>query len=84
MQFAEKLGLPQNIVCPRGSSHRDYASETDFARKKEFSFKFDGDVLIPGSNIPKWFNHQIVGSSISFSVGRKLPSFAFCAVMGVL
>ena len=36
MQFAEKLGLPQNIVCPRGSSHRDYASETGFARKKEF------------------------------------------------
>ena len=60
MQFAEKVGLPQNIVCPRGSSHRGYASETDFAHKKGFSFQFDGNVLIPGSKIPKWFNHQIV------------------------
>ena len=83
MQFAEKVGLPQNIVCPRGSSHRGYASETDFAHKKGFSFQFDGNVLIPGSKIPKWFNHQIVGSSISFSVGGKLPSFAFCVAIQV-
>ncbi|KAK4596319.1 hypothetical protein RGQ29_014379 [Quercus rubra] len=82
-QFAEKVGLPQNIVCPRGSSHRGYASETDFAHKKGFSFQFDGNVLIPGSKIPKWFNHQIVGSSISFSVGGKLPSFAFCVAIQV-
>ncbi|KAL4637424.1 hypothetical protein ACB092_03G076300 [Castanea dentata] len=51
-QFAENVGLPRNIECPRGSSHRDYASETDFAHKKGFSFKSDGDILIPGSNIP--------------------------------
>nr|XP_023904100.1 disease resistance protein RML1B-like [Quercus suber]XP_023904101.1 disease resistance protein RML1B-like [Quercus suber]XP_023904102.1 disease resistance protein RML1B-like [Quercus suber]XP_023904103.1 disease resistance protein RML1B-like [Quercus suber]XP_023904104.1 disease resistance protein RML1B-like [Quercus suber]XP_023904105.1 disease resistance protein RML1B-like [Quercus suber]XP_023904106.1 disease resistance protein RML1B-like [Quercus suber]XP_023904107.1 disease resistanc len=83
-QFAEKVGLPQNIVCPRGSSHRDYASETDFPHKKGFSFKIDGEVLIQGSKIPKWFNHQIGGSSISFSVSRKLlPSFAFCVVIQV-
>ena len=83
MQFAENVGLPWNIVCQKGSSHWDYASETDFAHKKGFSFKFDGNVLIPGRKIPKWFNHQIVGSSISFSVGRKLPSFALCAVIKV-
>ena len=84
MQFAEKVGLPRNIVCPRGSSHRDYASETEFAHKKGFSFKIDGSVLIRGSKIPKWFNHQIGGSSISFSVSRKLlPSFAFCVVIQV-
>lgn len=83
-QFAEKVGLPRNIVCPRGSSHRDYASETEFAHKKGFSFKIDGSVLIQGSKIPKWFNHQIGGSSISFSVSRKLlPSFAFCVVIQV-
>ena len=84
MQFAEKVGLPRNIVCPRGSSHRGYASETDFPHKKGFSFQIDGNVLIDGSKIPKWFNHQIGGSSISFSVSRKLlPSFAFCVVMQV-
>ncbi|XP_030958074.1 protein DA1-related 4-like [Quercus lobata] len=83
-QFAEKVGLPQNIVCPRGSSHRDYASETNFAHKKGFSFECDGVVLIQGSKIPKWFNHQIGGSSISFSVSWKLlPSFAFCVVIQV-
>ena len=53
MQFAEKVGLPRNIVCPRGSSHRDYASETDFPHKKGFSFQIDGDVFIQGSKIPK-------------------------------
>ena len=84
MQFAEKVGLPRNIVCPRGSSHRDYASQTDFPHKKGFSFQIDRQVLIEGSKIPKWFNHQIGGSSISFSVSRKLlPSFAFCVVIQV-
>ncbi|XP_030958058.1 TMV resistance protein N-like isoform X1 [Quercus lobata] len=83
-QFAEKLGLPRNIVCPRGSSHRDYASETDFPHNKGFSLKIDGKLLIQGSKIPKWFNHQSSGSSISFSVSRKLlPSFAFCVVIQV-
>ena len=84
MQFAEEVGLPRNIVCPRGLSHRDYASETNFAHKKGFSLEIDGSVLIQGSRIPKWFNHQIGGSSISFLVSQKLPpSFAFCFVIQV-
>jgi hypothetical protein len=37
---------------------------------------------VPGNEIPNWFNHQGVGSSISFWVGPGFPKFALCLLFG--
>ena len=37
---------------------------------------------VPGNEIPNWFNHQSVGSSISFWTGPGFPKFALCLVFG--
>ncbi|XP_065632490.1 disease resistance-like protein CSA1 isoform X1 [Quercus suber] len=94
-QFGEFIGLQQNIVCARGIRHQDSDSETNFESESEFDFdeatsETDSPCILhgayslalPGTKIPKgWFNHQSVGSSVSFSVGRKLPSFAICVAL---
>jgi hypothetical protein len=38
---------------------------------------------VPGNDIPNWFNHQSVGSSISFWVGPGFPKFALCLGFGM-
>uniref|UniRef100_A0A2N9HLY1 Reverse transcriptase zinc-binding domain-containing protein n=2 Tax=Fagus sylvatica TaxID=28930 RepID=A0A2N9HLY1_FAGSY len=68
-------GLPQNIVCARRSSYQASASKT----KSTVGYH----LVLPGTRIPKWFNHQSVGSSISFSVGREFPPLAFCVALKV-
>ena len=36
------------------------------------------NIIVLEKKIPKWFNHRSIGSSITFWVGPKFPTFAFC------
>ena len=78
------FGLPQNMVCSRGSLHQNSMSEKCCSTSKDghgFLFNF----VLLGTKIPKWFNDQSFGSSISFSVGCGSPTlaFAFCVTLKI-
>ena len=65
----------------------DFASEfeTDLASKFPLDFRYSYELVLPGTMIPKWFNHQSVGSSISFSIYNEFNSsvFALCVALKV-
>ncbi|XP_050277402.1 disease resistance protein RUN1-like isoform X2 [Quercus robur] len=65
----------------------DVASEfeTDLASKFPLDWRDSYELLLPGTRIPEWFNHQSVGSSISFSIynGLKSSAFALCVALKV-
>ena len=76
------VGLPRNIACATGSSHQNSISEmgsTPITKSTLFQYS----LVLLGTKIPKWFNHQSVGSSISLSVGRKVPIFPLCVALKV-
>ena len=83
------VGLPRSISCARGSLHQESVSETDYDTpyfEMDVATELDGDefnLILPGTKIPKWLNDQSVGSSISFSVGWKFLTFAFCIALKV-
>ena len=74
------VGLPRNIACANGSSHKNSGSEMGSTSQMK-STLFQYSLVLPGTKIPKWFNHQSYGNSVSFSVGRKFPIFACCVAI---
>ncbi|XP_065633891.1 disease resistance protein RUN1 [Quercus suber] len=90
-QFGEMFGLPQYMVCSRRSLHQDSVSKKCCDTSQMCSapdlvndgYGFQFDLVLPGTKIPKWFNHQSVGSSISFSVSWESLGFASCVALKV-
>ena len=41
------------------------------------------EIILPGHDIPNWFNHQSVGKSISFWIGLEFPTFGLCLAFGM-
>ena len=77
------------MVCSRGSLHQDSVSEKCCDTSKMCSTPeladggFQFDLIIPRTKIPKWFNHQSVGSSVFLSVSSESLAFAFCVALKI-
>ena len=48
-------------------------------RQNPFAFE-DYELILPGSEIPKWFNHQSFGNYISFWISCYFPNIFCCVV----
>ncbi|XP_030958300.1 disease resistance protein RPP5-like [Quercus lobata] len=78
--FGEILGLPPNISCLGVRS--DISMDPQLSRR--ISQRDDEyEIILPGHDIPNWFNHQSVGKSISFWIGPEFPTFGLCLAFGM-
>ena len=62
-----------------------YEFEMDLASEFPEDVRCSYELVLPGTMIPKWFNHQSVGSSISFTISNvfKSSAFALCVALKV-
>ena len=80
-----------NVLADSHSHQIDYSSQLSISKffliEIELRPTPDGylldfgeiySILVPERNIPEWFNHQSIESSISFWIGPKFSTFAFC------
>nr|XP_023880265.1 probable WRKY transcription factor 19 [Quercus suber] len=65
------LGVTSHMLMFPHSSTKFLESETDLC---EYRFEVTGDK----NDIPNWFNHQLDGDLISFSIGPEFPTIALC------
>lgn len=93
MQIREMIGLPPNLPpCLGVTSHmligpQPHSSSTIFpasvpnayASLSDYNSVVDGY----GNEIPKWFNHQSIGNSISFLIGPEFPTIALCVAIKI-
>ena len=80
MQFGEILGLPPNIPCLGVRS--DISMDPQLSRRiSQGDDEYES--ILPGHDIPNWFNHQSVGKSISFWIGPEFPTFVLCLTFGM-
>ena len=93
MQFGRMLRLPKIMTClgVKGDILLDSQSSTRLS-PTEFSIiqtdltqnyvdddaRCEYQIILPGNEIPKKFNHQSVNGSISFWIGPEFPTFALC------
>ena len=66
----------------------EFESEFEMNLASEFvpqDVRYSYELVLPGTTIPKWFNHQSVGSSISFTISNvfKSSAFALCVALKV-
>uniref|UniRef100_A0A7N2L5G2 TIR domain-containing protein n=1 Tax=Quercus lobata TaxID=97700 RepID=A0A7N2L5G2_QUELO len=87
IKFGRILGLLQNVACldVRGNIIMDSRSSSRLSHQTDLSswvspskfFEFEVEFR-KRNQIPEWFNHQSVESSISLWVGPEFPTFALC------
>nr|XP_023874680.1 TMV resistance protein N-like [Quercus suber] len=78
--FGEILGLPPNIPCLGVRS--DISMDPQLSRRISQGDD-EHEIILPGHDIPNWFNHQSVGKSISFWIGPEFPTFGLCLAFGM-
>ncbi|XP_030958329.1 disease resistance protein RPP5-like [Quercus lobata] len=78
--FGEILGLPPNISCLGVRS--DISMDPQLSRRISQGDD-EYEIILPGHDIPNWFNHQSVEKSISFWIGPEFPTFGLCLAFGM-